>query len=366
MVGKKLPLNDWHAQNGARFVEEGGWQIPESYGKVELEYAALRNGVGFVDLCYEARFRVEGRDAGAFLNTVLTTNAEKLAPKWAGLAYLCNDRGGVQDQVTVYRDENYFLLLGSGRTRIATIDWLRARQEQFKGDVAVDDVSTTQGQLALRGQGAPMMLERIAFGQKFALDPGNGMVVTIGTARALVLRRPAGIAEGYDLVTGSIYLQPLWDKFAEAARATGARPVGLAAREIFRVESGFPRNGMEFDGHTMPTEVESGLAIDYDKGNFAGRRALLHATAAEFKKVMVGLRLDANSAVDAGGEILFDNMPIGRVTSTVVSPVLRARLGLGFVNPVKAAPGTPIRVRGRGDQLFAGEVIRPGDLTQRK
>jgi aminomethyltransferase len=365
MVGKKLPLNDWHVANGARMIDEGGWQIPESYGKVELEYAALRNGCGFADLTHEARYRVEGQDSAAFLQKVSTTNIERLSVRHGVLAYLCNDKGTALDLLMIYRDENYFLLIGSGQSRLAVIDWLQAQRAEFEGQVTVDDISSAQGHIGLRGPGAATMLERVAFGQRLVLDPGTAMVLTIGSARTLVIRRPQGMAEGYDIVTGAIYLQPLWDKFAEAARATGARPIGLAAREIYRVESGIPRNGLEMGTSTTPIELNQPTGVDFAKGYFVGRRAMLHASASETTKLLVGLRLDMNAAIEPGAELLYDTLPIGVVTSTVVSPALRCRLALGFVNSVKSAPGTTIKVRSRGDNVIPCEVVKPADLMKR-
>ncbi|MBI1292565.1 hypothetical protein GC173_15205 [bacterium] len=365
MVGKKLPLNDWHLGNGAKMIDESGWQIPESYGKVELEYAALRNGCGFADLTYEARYRVEGPDSVAFLQLLTTTNIERLGVRHAVIAYICDDRGSALDIVLIYRDENYFLLIGSGAARIAMVDWLQAKRDEFKGQVTVDDISSAQGHIGLRGPGAATMLERVAFGQRIALDPGTAMVLTIGSARTLVIRRPQGMVEGYDIVTGAIYIQPLWEKFAEAARATGARPIGLAAREIYRVETGIPRNGHEIGGNSTPIELNQPTGVDFAKGNFIGRRAMLHASASDVTRALVGLRLDANAVIDQGAELLYDTLPIGIVTSTVVSPALRCRLALAFVNTVKSAPGSTIKVRSRGDAVIPCEVIRPADLMKR-
>lgn len=365
MVGKKLPLNDWHVANGARMIEEAGWQVPESYGKVELEYAALRNGCGFADLTYEARYRIEGPDSVAFLHRISTTNIERLAVRHATPAFICNDNGGVLDKVMIYRDENYLLIFGSGSSRLAMIDALQAQREAFQGQVSVDDISTAQGHIALRGPGAATMLERVAFGQRLTLDPGTAMVLTIGSARTLVIRRPQGVPEGYDIVTGAIYTQPLWDKFAEASRATGARPIGLAASEIYRVESGIPRNGAEISPAVTPIELNQPTGVDFAKGAFVGRRAMLHASAAETTKALVTLRMDVNAAVEPGAELLFDSFPIGRVTSTVVSPALRCRLALGFINTVKSAAGTTVKVRAKGDAVVPCEVVKPMELMRR-
>jgi aminomethyltransferase len=366
MVGKKLPLNDWHAQAGARFMEENGWLVPESYGKADMEYAALRNGTGLADLCHEARYRIEGPDALPFLNAITTVDVSKIPEKTAAPAFCCNRRGGILDLVTIYRDEKYFLLFGSGRARHRMTDWLKEKSMAFKGGVATDDLTTTQAHFAVRGPGAATMLDRISFTQKITLEPGQATVITIGSARTLVVRRPkaAGI-DGYDVVTGAIYLQPLWEKFAEASRATGARPIGLTAREIYRVETGIPAHSAEYDENTTPVELGRGDEIDFTKGEFEGRRALLHSTSSDMSRVLVALRLEANAAVERGAEILFESLPVGVVTSTVVSPALRVRLALGFVNVMKAAPGTSVKVCDKAGAGIPAEILKPGDALRR-
>jgi len=365
MTGKKLPLHDWHQANAARFIDAAGWSVPEAYGKPEIEYAALRNGTGIVDLCHEARYRIEGADGPAFLNSLLTINVDKVPVRFASHCYMCNHRGGIIDSLVLYRDENYFLLLGSGAARLDVLDWMQAESQKMERAVIyVTDVSTAQGQVALRGPGAGTLLERIA-GQRLPLDSGHGVVATIGNARTLVIRRPQGTADGFDLIVGSVYLQQLWEKITDAARAAGARPIGHAAREIFRVESGIPRQGLEIDSDITPLELNHGELIDFEKKVFNGRRALLHSTSSEFSRSLVALRTEMSQPLEPGQDVIFDTMPIGRVTSVVSSPMLRCKLALGLVNSMKAIPGTPVKVATREGNLIAAEVLKPGAIPTR-
>jgi aminomethyltransferase len=359
MIGKKTPLHDWHASNGARFVEFGGWQLPEVYGKsVEQEYATLRNGAGVVDLCHEARYRIEGRDAVTLLQELMTIDVTEIDVRQARFGYLCNDRGGIIDGMLVYRDQSYYLLLGSGAMRYQALDWLEshARSKEHL-EVKVVDVTTAQGQIGLIGPGATPILDRVILGTPVALNPGHGTVATIDNARCLVIRRPS---EGYDIVTGSVYVQPVWDKIIEVLRSAGSRPVGLAAREIVRLESGIPQYGLEIDEDTTPLEIGQNGSVDFRKTRFFGRRALMHSLSAEFTRALVALRVEMDRPLEMDAEIIMDNFPIGRITSFAISPMLRCKLALGFVSVVRLKPGTAVSLRNKDGQVYRAEIIRPG------
>lgn len=359
-MARRSSLYDWHAANGARFLEFGGWDIPEAYGKVEVEYAALRNGAGLVDLCHEARYRVEGDDAEAFLNELVTINMRNVTKGNSQSAYLCNQRGGILDEVIIYRDENYILLLGNGASRAEVAPWLDENAARFvaeKKRVTVADVSTAQGQIGLRGPGALPLLERVSFGQRFQMEPGTATLATIGTARSLVIKRHA-ISEGFDLIAGSVFIQPIWEKLIDAARATGARPVGFGALEVVRVESCIPRVGMEIDVDTTPLEIHKGDRVDFGKGNFLGRRALMHSTSNEFSRALVQMKFEGDVPVEAGTDLFFDSLPIGRITSKVMSPMNRCTVALGYVNAMKSTPGTRLVARATNGEGLTAEILK--------
>lgn len=362
MIGKKSPLHDWHAANGARFVEFGGWQLPEVYGKsVEQEYATLRNGAALVDLCHEARYRVEGNDAAEFLNELLTVDVADMDVRMSKYGYLCNPRGGIIDGLTVYRDQNYFLLLGNAPQRYQTLDWLEAQSRtKANYEVRVADVTTAQGQVCLMGPGAPVVLERAVFQQKFTLDPGAATLVSVGEARCLVLRR---FTDGYDIITGSVYLGGLWDKLSEVVRSMGSRPVGFAGREILRVESGLPQYGLEIDQETTPLEITQSPAVDFRKPRFVGRRALMHSLSAEFTRVLVAVKVEMDRPLEMGAEVLADSFPVGRVTSFAISPLMRCRMALAFVSSIRSKPGTVVTLRNRDGHTYRGEIVRPGNIS---
>ena len=367
MKQSEVPLHKWHASNKAVFEERDGFQVPKTYGKLETEYGVLRNGVGIHDLCHEARIRVEGRDAGALMQRVLTRNAEKIAPLALAQSFICNLRGGIIDFVTVYRDKAFFLLLGKASQRRRLLEFLAEQQERFEIEgVQIADVSSTQRQVALLGPRAELILEQLTMGNntQVRLEPGEGTMVTVGSAKVLVLKRPPERIAGLDLLMGSVYLQPVWERITEAARLVGGRPVGTEAIDMVRVESGIPGVGAEMTEDTTPLEVDRAQLVDFHKPYHTGRRAMMHGTLREFARTMVALRVEGGKVAKLGSEIFFDTMPVGRVTSTILSPVQRTGLALGMMSDAIAQPGQQVTVHGSDGQTHLAHVIKPGSLPR--
>ena len=359
MSERQSPLFDWHTANGAQFVELSGWQVPNFYSKPDIEYAALRNGAGFTDLWHHSRYRIEGDDTLGFLNELLTINVSSIAPETCGFGYMCNDRGGIIDSFMIYRDPNYCLLLGTPAGRGAAFNWLQAQAQRLpKYHVRVADVSSAQGQISVRGPGSAVLIERLCFGQKVNKERGEVTLATIGTARCLVIATTFGPVKGFDVITGSLYVTAIWEKLQEAARATGARHIGHAAHDILRIESGIPAVGFDVDEDTTPIEINQITQVDFTKRVFIGRRALMHSTAGETSRSLVSLKFDGMARIQAGAEILFETIPVGRITSAAQSPFYRSAIALGYINSYKAVTGTRLSVRSEDGQLNACEVMR--------
>lgn len=366
-MSKNLPLHEWHVSNRAKFEEVAGFAVPAAYNTLENEYGVLRNGVGLTDLCHEARIRVEGKDAVRFLDDLVTISVEGMVPNRARYTYFCNSRGGIIDGVMLYRDENFFLIFSSGVCRQRLLDWMSSQQERLGyNDVQVIDATGSQRQVAILGPQSQGLYQRLFVSGAPKLEAGEGIGLSMGSARVLVIRRtPRGI-NGYDLVTGNVFLGDVWERLQETARTMGARPVGTNSLEVLRVERGVPAIGREMDEDTTPLEADQASYVDFHKRRFSGRRAMMHSTTSEFSRALCALRIDADHPPAPGSPILFDGMNIGRVTTAVSSPIHRAVIALGYVNAVKASPGTQLLVQELEDpnQVHLAETMRPGQMPR--
>jgi glycine cleavage system T protein (aminomethyltransferase) len=362
-----LPLHLWHEQNGARFINEGGVPVPNDFGRIAQEYAALRQGTALLDFCHEARFRIEGSDGQEFLNRLITADLEKIEVGHLACGVLCNDRGGIIDLFRIYHSESYWLLMGSSVSRKRVFNWLQARSREMSGaSITVSDITESQGHLSIIGAVAESTMSRAAFNQDLALDRGESAMMTVGTARALVIRRDYNSTDGYDLISGSIYIQAIWERLIEIARPAGIMPVGLAAQEIHRIEEGIPKVGRDIDEETIPMEVRMSDRVELRKKAFIGRRALLHSSTAELSRVMVLLRFDSRATVQPGAEVQADRIPVGVVTSVSKGMMVPGRLALAMVNSLRADVGSHLMVLNPDGTVSQAEIIRPPSEQQKK
>ncbi|MCC5877509.1 MAG: aminomethyltransferase family protein [Candidatus Sumerlaeia bacterium] len=366
-MSKNLPLHDWHASNRAKFTDVAGFAVPSAYNTLENEYGVLRNGVGVTDMCHHARIRVEGKGAEKFLEDLVTISVEGMLPNRARYTYFCNNRGGIIDGVLLYKDENFFLIFSNGDCRQRLLDWMAEQQDRLgHNDVQVIDASNTQRQVAILGPQSQGLYERLFSSSAPKLEAGEGHGLSIGSARVLVIRRTNRGINGYDLVTGNVFLGDVWERIQESARTVGARPVGTNSLEVLRVERGVPAMGYEMDEDTTPLEADQASFVDFHKKRFCGRRAMMHSTTSEFSRTLCALRIDADQPPRPGSPILFDGMNIGRLTTAVPSPIHRSIIGLGFVNAVKASPGTHLLVQDMEDAsiVHLAETMRPGQMPR--
>lgn len=357
---QRLPLHEWHATHGASFTSWLGWELPESYGASQLEYEELREGCAVIDASHLLRLRVEGDSAERFLNEVLTLDVTRIRENCSAYSFLCNVRGGIEEGFLVYRDPRYFLLLGNSPRRRHVLDLIDAEVEKrLEWDVEVTNVTQSQAEAVLRGPGAKAVLETVFLSQALPLDPGKANVVELGSNRVLALRAPAGGNPMYHLVTGIAGFEDLWQRIYRVSRSARMRPVGIAAREVFRIEMATGAPESEWDGRTTPFELGEEGQVSFHKAKFLGKRALLHSSTDEFSRRLVLVRFEQNFQPKAGMELLSAGIPVGKLTSTAHSPAWRGPVGLGFVHWMKSTPGTMLEVMDEKEAASSAEVVSP-------
>ncbi len=357
---QRLPLHDWHAAHGARFLNWMDWELPESYGDLHEEYVELQSGCALIDFSHTIRLRIEGDSAARFLNEVLTLDVTMIRENASAFGYLCNERGGIEEGFLVYRDERYYLLIGSSPRRRAVLDLLDDQLEARKDwDLELTNVTASQGEIILRGPGAKPLLGGLFLDQPLPLDPGKGSVVAQATSRLLVLKAPYGLGGGYYLVAGIAHLEETWERIYRAGKSVRMRPVGFTAREMARIETGRASAGTEWDGRVTPFEVGEESRVDFHKPKFLGKRALLHSSTDEFSRRLVLMRFEEGFEPARGMEVRSVGTPVGRLSSTCQSPAWGCPVALGFVHWMKSAPGTMLEASGEDGKESSAEVISP-------
>jgi folate-binding protein YgfZ len=338
-----LPLAELHRQHGAEFAERDGWLLPAAYGDAGVEYEAVRGGgAGLFDLSARARIEVRGSEAVQFLNGLITNDVKTLAPgAWLNAAFP-NAQGRLLAAVRVLRATSDAAFLFD--TEAATHARVRQTLERFTlaGDFHVRDLSGETAQLSLQGAQARELVARVVGAEAAQLERLRLTVVEWQGHALNVVRATHTSEDGFDLIGDVAAVVALWPAFV----AAGARPCGMNALEVLRVEAGVPRYGADATEANVVLEAVPADAVSFTKGCYIGQEiiARIHWRGHVAKR-LTGLLLTGERAPAPDAKIATaDGKEIGRVTSAVVSPRLGRAVALGYVKYDYLAPGTSVLV----------------------
>jgi aminomethyltransferase len=333
---KETPLYQAHLRHGGRMVEFAGYALPLQYTSIVEEHLAVRQGAGLFDVSHMGEFLIQGPEALAFLQWATANDAGKLKVGRAQYSMLPSEKGGVVDDIYLYRlGEAVYLMVVNAANIAKDLDHLSALAQGFR--VELKDLSQATALLALQGPKAAQVLQGLT-GVDLSSRKKNDVF------EAQVAGRPARLARtGYTGEDGfELFLAPEdAEAVFEALLAAGARPCGLGARDTLRLEAGFPLYGHELTEATNPLCTPWAWVVKKEK-DFLGKEAMLSGVCQE---KLVGLVLETGIPRE-GYRVLSGERPVGRVTSGGYSPLLEKGIALAYV--AKEAEGPfHVEVRGR-------------------
>lgn len=312
----------------------GGYRTVTTFEDLAMEHSAIRNTATLYDLCPMIKYRVEGPDAVAFLNRLTPRNVAKLRVGSVHYTIWCDDAGHLLDDGTLFRlTETHFRLCCQERH----LPWLLDSAHGF--DVTVTEETEDIAALSLQGPTSAEILRRAGVDID-PLKPFRMMEVPFGHGRLMISRTGFTGDLGYELWTTPDLALPLWDRLMEAGHLHGLRPIGSDALNIARLEAGFVITGYDFipahiclreDRLRTPLDMGLGWLIDWEKGHFTGRNALLNQREKGPKWAFVGLEIDGN--IPADGAILYraQRHEAGVVTGACWSPTVKRNIALAQV-----------------------------------
>ncbi|MFH1826471.1 MAG: glycine cleavage system aminomethyltransferase GcvT [bacterium] len=327
---KHTPLYGQHVKLGAKLVPFAGWSMPVSYKSIIEEHRAVRTKVGMFDIGHMGLIKIEGTDALPLIQKVTTNDAAKLAALEGQYSILCNEQGGVVDDIFVYCLPMFYLIVCNASNADKVLAWLKDQAQKFSQ--AHVSLYENFSSLAVQGPAAEEVV-----GQVLDVDLQNLKRNHCLWWRDIIISRTGYTGEdGFELMVAKKEIVKIWASLLKA----GVAPCGLGARDTLRLEAGFPLYGHEYDEKTTPLEVGYGWAVKFDKGEFVGRAALLKQKEAGLTRKLVGLTLDARAIPRAG-----DPVDGGIITSGTFSPTLKKPIALAFVSP--EAKEVSIEIRGK-------------------
>ncbi|MGH7950691.1 MAG: glycine cleavage system aminomethyltransferase GcvT [Limisphaerales bacterium] len=390
---KRTALFSAHQMLGAKLIDFGGWEMPVQYTSITDEHLAVRNAAGIFDISHMGEITVNGAAAEQFLNFVLTNDIRKLSPGLGQYTLMCNERGGVIDDLYAYKlSENVFLLIVNASRTQADVAWLKSQLQKSRwGEtlsnpkipsdsksgiertlappVNFTDASHNYSAVAVQGPrvkefindcipGASISAMRVHCVADLKKNQIGGFHFEHGCV--LVSRTGYTGEDGFEITGEDEAIQHAWNKILEIGKPFGIKPCGLGARDTLRTEVCYPLYGHELDEETTLIEAGVGFFVSLDKGDFVGREILAEQKANGVKKKLVAFKMADKSAPPRPHYAIFSgNKKIGEVTSGTQSPLLNLGIGMGFVPPEFAKPDTKIEIAIRGKQFAAVVVQKP-------
>ncbi|AXT49468.1 glycine cleavage system aminomethyltransferase GcvT [Aquimarina sp. BL5] len=355
---KNTALTETHAALGAKIVPFAGYNMPVSYEGVNIEHETVRNGVGVFDVSHMGEFLITGPNALDLIQKVTSNDAAKLVDGKAQYSCLPNDKGGIVDDLIVYKiaDEKYLLVVNASNIQ-KDWDWIKSHNTM---NADMRDLSEDYSLLAIQGPKAAEAMQSLT-----SVDLETMKFYTFEVADFAGIDHVIISATGY---TGSggfeIYcknseVQQIWDKVLEAGGDFGIKPIGLAARDTLRLEMGYCLYGNDINDETSPIEAGLGWITKFTK-DFVNADALAKEKEHGSERKLVGFELDERGIPRHDYDIVDGNgNKIGIVTSGTMSPSLGKGIGLGYVPKVFTAPGSKINIQVRKKAIPATVVKLP-------
>jgi aminomethyltransferase len=355
---RHVPLEAEHLAAGAKLGPFGGWLMPIEYEGALAEHRAVRDRVGLFDLTHLGKVEVTGPGAEGLLDGVVTNDVGRIGVGEAQYNLVLNEGGGVIEDLIVYRlgDERYFVVPNAANTQ---------RVLQILGEAAAPDrvhLHYHQDWCFMAVQG-PRSTE--VMGGLFPDAAGLSFMRCIEAdyrRRPVIVTRSGYTGEvGYELFTYQDIAADLWADLLDASASNGGQPCGLAARDVLRLEMGYPLYGQDL--FETSTAFEAGLswAVAMDKGPFRGRPGLERQRHDGLPSRLRGLRMHERRHIPRAHYPVFaGDLVIGEVTSGTYSPLLETGIALAYLWPADVAGiGDEVEVDIRGRRGPATVVRTP-------
>jgi aminomethyltransferase len=369
---KRTALFAAHQKLGAKLIDFGGWEMPVQYTSITDEHLAVRNAAGIFDISHMGEVTVSGSASAEFLNQVLTNDIRKLTSGLGQYTLMCNERGGVVDDLYAYQlsDGVYLLIINASRIE-ADVAWLQSCAAKFSGaaNLKLTDASHNYAAVAVQGPRVKDFIDGCIPGASVSAMRVNKVTdlkkneiggFKCGRGSVLVSRTGYSGEDGFEIVGGDECIQQLWETVLNAGLASGIKPCGLGARDTLRTEVCYPLYGHELDENTTPIEAGVGFFVSLDKGEFNGRSVLAEQKANGVNKKCVAFKMTEKSAPPRPQyPILANGTKVGEVVSGTQSPSLGIGIGMGYVPPEFAKAGTAIEIEIRGRRSRAEVVQKP-------
>lgn len=349
----RTPLYQWHVDHKARMVPFGGWEMPVQYAGIAPEHKAVRSSAGLFDISHMARVSFGNSDALTLLEHIFTNSVATMKDGQVRYGLVCNESGGILDDILVYRWPYGFAAVINAGNREKILAWLE--QHRSGRNVQIQDQTFSTAMIAIQGPKAAELVGGMFTDDVSTLKYYYATPTRYKDKPCVVSRTGYTGEDGFEVMVPNTLAVTLWEEFI----AKGVPPCGLGARDTLRLEAAMPLYGHELNESIDPIHAGLAWAVKLDKGDFIGRSAIQQAASDTTKPVRIGLEIDGKRAAREGCPISANGTNVGTVTSGSLCPWLDKSLAMGYVNPSLSPVSTKLAVDVRGSLLDATVVPLP-------
>jgi len=353
-MAARTSLYDRHLAAGARMVEFGGFDMPLQYSTIRDEHVAVRTRCGLFDLSHMGEVRITGDAALDAVQRLVTNDVSRLEVGGALYAVMCNEAGGIVDDVIVNRDPGGYMIVINAACRAKDVAWMR----QHTGDATFTDLSDDLALLAVQGPRAVAVVSGLAADDVSGVGPFHFKDTSVAGVHASVSRTGYTGEDGFEMYVDAPDAPALWDALLEAGAPEGMIPCGLGARDTLRLEAGLRLYGQDMDDSTDPYSCALGWTVKPDKGDFVGRSALAGIDRAHPPRRFVGLAPEGRAIARHGHVVLAGGRPAGEITSGTYSFTLDRSIATASLDG-DVPPDAELSIDIRGTLAAAAVVPLP-------
>jgi aminomethyltransferase len=360
-LARRTHVYEYHRKHG-NVVEYAGFDLPVWFEGIIPECHSVRNNCGIFDVSHMGRVLAEGKGAESFLNQLTTNDVSKLAVGRGQYSLFCNPKGGIMDDLTIFRigSMRYLVVYNAGN-RDKNWNWLLRNKP--RSEVTISDVSDDVAMFAVQGPRAGIVLWNVSGIKLEEVERYGTKDVKVAGIPCLLTRSGYTGEDGFEIyVWNTSVKEPsnavkVWEKILSGGRELGISPVGLGARDVLRLEAGMCLYGNDINENTSPIEAKLTWVVRLEKPDFVGKNAIQGLKEKGPSRVRVGFKMKEKGIPRQSQDVFADVEAVGKVSSGTFSPTLSVGIGMGYVPPSLAAVGETVSV-GIRDRRVRAEVVK--------
>lgn len=359
-MGKELknsPLHNEHTRLKAKFTEFAGWYLPLEFEGTLKEHKAVREVAGVFDVSHMGEIIIEGPDAVKYADFLVTNDVTHLKPGQACYTPMCNENGGILDDLIVYKitTEKIMMVVNAANTD-KDYKWITSHASDF--DVEIRDVSNDYALIAFQGPKSEELLQALSSVRLSTIPYYSFTYGRISGVPCMISRTGYTGEDGFEFYVDPEAAVILWRRLHDIVKTSGGALCGLGARDLLRLEAGYLLYGNDMDESTTPLEAGLSWTVKFEKGTFIGKEALLEKKKKGLEKRLRGIVVEDKGIPRPGDSIVVSNEEVGTITSGGFSPMLGKGIALAYLKIEYAKEGTDVRVVTKRKELKA-RVTKP-------